>query len=97
MGHGVNVPSGLVPVDVVADVCLVELDATGDLRAFGQHGFTRAVDDELAVDPRVRADVDLFGVDLGIAPHDSVDAHAGARSLQVFLRVALEPDAAAGQ
>ncbi len=95
--NGVNVPRILVLVDVVADVCLVELDATRDLRAFGQRGFTRAVDDELAVDTRIRADVDLFGMDFGIALHDAVEAHAGARCLQEFLRIALEPDAPAGQ
>ena len=81
----------------MTDVGLMELDAARDLRARGQRGLTRAVHDELAVDPRVRADVDFFGADLRIALHDAVDANAGARSLQVFLRVALEPDASAGQ
>ena len=90
-------PCVLVLVDLIADVRLVELDATRDLCAFRQRGFTRAVDDEPAVDASIGTDVDLFGADLGISLHDAIDAHAGARCLQVLLRVALEPDAAAGQ
>ena len=69
----------------------------GDLRARGNRGLARAVHDELAVDAGIRADVDFFGVDLGIALHDAVDANAGARGVQVFLRVAFETDASAGQ